>query len=57
NDMRDTPTKVDEILGKDSKTLMFIISMVVPNKPIIRAFYEGDINKEIEVIIETIGEK
>ncbi|EAP0946914.1 hypothetical protein B7802_28850 [Salmonella enterica] len=57
NDMRDTPTRVDEILGKDSRTLMFIISMVVPNKPIIRAFYEGDINKEIEVIIETIGEK
>lgn len=52
DDMRDTPTKVDEILGRDSKTLMFIISMVDLENPIIRAFYEGDINKEIEIRME-----
>ena len=47
---RDTPTKLDGILGNKSRMFMFIVSMVKPEKPIVRAFYEGDISREAEVI-------
>jgi proteasome lid subunit RPN8/RPN11 len=46
---RDTPTKLDAILAKESGLVMFIISMVDPAAPIIRAFYEGVKEKEISV--------
>ncbi len=49
--VRDTPTKLDTMLGKDSRLIMFIVSMVDPDKPILRAFSEGDIDKEIPVTI------
>ncbi|MBU0481800.1 MAG: hypothetical protein KKG47_11945 [Proteobacteria bacterium] len=48
---RDTPTKLDTILGKGSRLLMFIISMVDPERPILRAFSEGDIREEIPIQI------
>jgi len=38
---RDTPTELDTVLGKDSRMLMFIIAMVNPAAPTIRAFFEG----------------
>lgn len=44
---RDTPTKLDAVLAKDSGLIMFIISMVDPVSPIIRAFYEGETEREI----------
>lgn len=47
--VRDTPTKLDGVLAKDSELLMFIVSMVQPTKPIIRAFYEGIKEKEIPI--------
>lgn len=46
---RDTPTKLDAILAKDSGLIMFIVSMVEPAYPIIRAFYEGLKDREIPV--------
>ena len=46
---RDTPTKLDAVLAKDSGLVMFIISMVEPAYPIIRAFYEGVKEMEISV--------
>lgn len=46
---RDTPTKLDTLLGINSRLLMFIISMTNPNKPLLRAFYEGDINRELPI--------
>ena len=49
--VRDTPTKLDTILGKDSRLIMFIIAMVEPEAPVLRAFSDGDINKEIPVSI------
>ena len=51
---RDPPTTLDTILGRDSRLIMFIISVVKPDQPIIRAFFEG-INEQ-EVPIYVIGE-
>lgn len=47
--VRDTPTTLDSLLGSESRLLMFIISMVDPTLPLIRAFYEGDINRELPI--------
>lgn len=50
---RDTPTKLDTVLGKGSRMFMFIVSMVNPETPIIRAFFEGDINLEVPIITKS----
>jgi hypothetical protein len=50
--LRDTPTGLDAVLVKGSMMYSFIISMVDPEKPIIRAFYEGEINAETPICIE-----
>ncbi|MCI5150066.1 MAG: hypothetical protein D3916_11875 [Candidatus Electrothrix sp. MAN1_4] len=49
--LRDTPTRLDTLLVKDSKMFSFIISMVDIENPIIRAFYEGKIDQEAPIII------
>ena len=49
---RDTPTTLDTVLAGDSRMLLFIVSMVNPEQPIIRAFYEGDPDREIPIILE-----
>lgn len=46
---RDTPTRLDSVLAKESGLLMFIISMVKPAHPIIRAYYEGKQDKELGI--------
>jgi len=46
---RDTPTELDRILAKESRMLMFVVSMVDPGKPLIRAFYEGILEREIPI--------
>ena len=48
---RDTPTELDLMLGQGSRMLMFIISMVDPAKPIIKAFFEGVSSQEIPIEI------
>ncbi len=48
--LRDTPTELDVILAKKSRMLMFIVSMVDPEKPIIRAFYEGILDFEVSIV-------
>lgn len=48
---RDTPTTLDTILGRDSRLIMFIISMVNVTRPIIRAFMEGNETEEIPIVI------
>lgn len=48
---RDRPTELDTILGKGSKMLMFIVSLVDSNRPRIRSFYEGDPGKEVSVVV------
>ena len=48
--LRDTPTRLDTLLVKDSKMFSFIISMVDIEKPSMRAFYEGKIDQEAPII-------
>lgn len=48
---RDTPTELDTVLSKNSRMLMFIIAMVNPDAPIIRAFFEGDHALELPIKI------
>jgi len=52
--LRDTPTRLDAILAEESGLVMFIISMVDPTRPVIRAFFEGIIEREIPI---RIGER
>jgi len=47
--VRDKPTALDTILGGSSRLMMFIVSMVNPANPILRAFYEGDTNREFPI--------
>jgi len=48
---RDTPTELDNILAQNSRLFMFIISMVNPASPIIKAYFEGDCKQELPIII------
>jgi hypothetical protein len=47
---RDTPTQLDDVLGEQSRMIMFIISMVIPDQPVIRAFYEGKLHSEFSIV-------
>ncbi|XCN74775.1 MAG: hypothetical protein Q3M24_08530 [Candidatus Electrothrix aestuarii] len=49
--LRDTPTRLDTLLVKNSKMFSFIISLVDVEKPSMRAFYEGEIDQESSIII------
>ena len=49
--IRDTPTVLDTVLAKESNLFSFIISMVDVKTPSMKAFYEGDITKEITLKI------
>jgi len=49
---RELPTKLDYVLAKDSGFITFIISAVDLKNLIIRAFFEGDSDKEIDIQIE-----
>ena len=48
--LRDSPTTLDTVLAADSHMLLFIVSMVNPDQPILRAFYEGKPDQEIPII-------
>lgn len=50
--IRDKPTTLDTVLATDSGMLIFIISMVKVDQPLLRAFYEGNPDKEVPVIIK-----
>ena len=50
--LRDTPTRLDTVLAANSELFMFIISLVDPSNPIIRAFMEGDPEREVPVALE-----
>lgn len=51
--LRDTCTEVDAELGSGSGLWMFILSMVDPSAPILRAFFEGDNHQEVAVRVAT----
>jgi len=46
---RDTPTALDTILGSNSRLVMFIMAMVDPSRPTLKAFDEGDASREIPI--------
>ena len=50
--LRETPTALDTVLAADSRMLIFIISIVNVDQPVLRAFYEGKPDKEVPVIIK-----
>jgi len=47
--VRDTCTEIDTALAEGSNSVMFIVSVVDLNRPIIRAFYEGANDREIPI--------
>jgi len=49
--VRDTPTLIDGVLAKGSNIFQFIISFVEPEKPILRAFYEGVLEEECSIAL------
>jgi len=49
---RDTCTKIDRELAKNSGQWVFILSVVNPGRPILRAFYEGQNKKEALITIK-----
>ncbi len=49
--IRDTPTRLDTLLVKDSNMFSFIISMVDVEKPSMRAFFEGKIEQEARIFL------
>lgn len=55
--LRDTCTEVDRDLGRGSGLLMFILSMVDPDRPVLRAYFEGDNDDERPVRVDcTLGQ-
>jgi proteasome lid subunit RPN8/RPN11 len=50
--VRDTPTRLDTVLAKESNLFSFIISMVDSDKPTMKAFFEGIIGQETPIIIQ-----
>ena len=48
---RDTPTRLDTILARNSNLFSFIVSMVDVTCPEIRTFYEGLREKEVPIFI------
>ena len=49
--VRDTPTRLDTVLAEKSNLFTFIVSMVDLERPVIRAFYEAVIEKEVPISI------
>jgi hypothetical protein len=50
--LRDTPTELDTILAEGSEAFLVVVSTVNPEKPIVRAFYEGVPAKEVPIVID-----
>ncbi len=48
--LRDTPTRLDRYLAADCGLFVCIVSMVDPDRPRLRAFYEGDIDQELPLL-------
>ncbi|NOQ47310.1 MAG: hypothetical protein GQ559_11700, partial [Desulfobulbaceae bacterium] len=50
--LRDTPTLLDTVLARNSNLFSFIIAMVDVSRPSIKAFFEGEKEREVPVIIQ-----
>jgi hypothetical protein len=55
--IRDTPTHLDTVLARNSNLFQFIITLVDINNPRIRAFYEGQKDKETPILIQDEGQR
>jgi hypothetical protein len=47
--LRDTCTELDRVLAAGSGQWIFILSMVDPRRPVLRAFFEGDNHREARI--------
>jgi hypothetical protein len=47
--LRDTPTRLDAALAQHSAMWMLVLSMVDPDRPLLRAFFEGRIDREVPI--------
>lgn len=48
---RETCTALDEALARDRGLWMLVLSMVDPERPVLRAFFEGDNDREARVVL------
>lgn len=48
---RETCTALDEALARDRGLWMLVLSMVDPEQPVLRAFFEGDNDREAQIVL------
>lgn len=48
---RETCTALDEALARDRGLWMLVLSMVDPERPVLRAFFEGDNDREAQIVL------
>lgn len=48
---RETCTALDEALARESGLWVLVLSMVDPDRPVLRAFFEGDNGREARVVL------
>ncbi|MBW3609091.1 MAG: hypothetical protein KY463_12200 [Actinobacteria bacterium] len=48
---RETCTALDEALARDRGLWMLVLSMVDPERPVLRAFFEGDNDREAAIVL------
>lgn len=51
-ELRELPTDLDRKLAEDTELFMFIVVVANPQQPVLRAFFEGCIEKEIKIKID-----
>lgn len=49
--LRETCTALDEALARDRGLWMLVLSMVDPERPVLRAFFEGDNDREAQIVV------
>lgn len=54
--LRDTCTELDTCLAEGSGMWMLILSMVDPERPVLRAFFEGDNDREVPIRLGVAAE-
>jgi hypothetical protein len=54
DEMREKPTELDTVLAKDAELFMFIVSVIDPKKPVVRAFFEGSVDNELPIKVKNI---
>ncbi|MBW3606881.1 MAG: hypothetical protein KY463_00765 [Actinobacteria bacterium] len=54
---RETCTALDEALARDRGLWMLVLSMVDPDRPVLRAFFEGDNDREAPVVLASAAEQ